>query len=437
MSSIGRRRLLQLGGLAALAPALGSCGDPAADPDRALAFQGWDFEPQAVQDNLSRFTGQSGVKVDFTSITGSQYVQKSIAEFTAGSQADALYVYDDSMAGWVDAGYLQPIDGLPGVDKVYDAIFPGNAEAMTHNGKRYCLPYYSDCAALLYNAELLKKGGFDAPPKTLEELTHQAVQLRERGVLKYSLGFSAQLSDSFWGWIWSLLYASGGKMFDDDLQPVMATTDPVPRELFTWLDHAVRVAKIIDPASLQMGPVPVDEALSAGQYAYTFAARYGARAYNEPGKSKIAGKMKMAVVPGVSGPGQGLVLTTRMYGISAGTKRRDDAIKLLTYLGGFDESGTPYTAKFWFLKYGLGFAFKDLGKDPEVVAEIKRWGDPGVYRELSETAKARNVVAKVWYSEFETELQKAVQRILAGQGDPDGAVKALDAKARELMTKYG
>lgn len=440
-AGIDRRRLLKLGGLAvgsvALGPTLAACSDNGSGGSGALSFQGWDYEPQAVQKNLRSFTDQTGVKVDFTSITGSQYVQKSIAQFTAGTEPDALYVYDDSMAGWADAGYLQPIDGLPGVDQVYDAIYPGNAAAMTHNGKRYCLPYYTDCAALMYNAELLKKGGFNAPPRTLEELTDQAVKLREKGILKYSIGFAAQLSDSYWGWFWALLYASGGKMFDDQLQPVMDSTDPVPRGIFAWLDDGVRVSKIIDPASVQMGPTPVDEALSSGQYAFTFATRYGARVYNDPAKSKIAGKMKIALVPSLDGPSQGTVSTTRMYGLSAKTDAKDDAIKLLTYLGGFDDKGVPVTAKSWFLNYGLGFAFKKLATDQQVVAEIKRWGDPVVYGQLSELAKARNVVAKAWYSEFETELQKALQRTLTSQIDPDTAVKTLGAKARELAKKYG
>lgn len=433
---IGRRRLLQLGGLALGSAALSACGGPAKEPGGAIAFQGWDYEPQAVEDNLARFKEQSGIEVGFTSITGSQYVQKTVAEFTAGSEPDALYVYDDSMAGWADAGYLQPIDGLPGVDEVYQAIFPGNADAMTHDGKRYCLPYYTDCSALLYNAELLEKAGLPGPPKTLEELTEQAITLRERGILKYSIGFAAQLSDSYWGWFWALLYGSGGTMFDDQLQPIMDSADPVPKDLLTWLDDAVRVSKIIDPASVQMGPTPVDEALSSGQYAFTFASRYGARAYNDPKKSKIAGKMKMALIPGLGSPGQGSVLTTRMYGLSANTERRDDAIKLLTYLGGFDNEGKPYTAKFWFLNYGLGFAFEDLAKDPEVIAELKRWGDPDIYAELSATAKSRSVVAKPWYSEFETELQKGIQRILTAQDDPSSVVTALATSARDLEKKY-
>lgn len=436
-----RRRLLQLGGLAigsaALGPALAGCSGDGTAQGGSLAFQGWDYEPQTVQKNLKRFTEKTGVKVDFTSITGSQYVQKSIAQFTAGTEPDALYVYDDSMAGWADAGYLQPIDGLPEVTEVYDAIYPGNAAAMTHDGKRYCLPYYTDCAALMYNAELLKKGGFNAPPRTLEELTDQAITLREKGILKYSIGFAAQLSDSYWGWFWALLYASGGKMFDDNLEPVMDTTDPVPRGLFTWLDDAVRVSKIIDPASVQMGPTPVDEALSSGQYVFTFATRYGARVYNDPVKSKIAGKMKMALVPSLDGPSKGTVSTTRMYGLSAKADAKDDAVKLLTYLGGFDDTGQPATAKSWFLNYGLGFAFKKLATDTQVVAEIKRWGDPVVYGQLSELAKARNVVAKPWYSEFEAELQKAIQRILSSQITPDAAVKTLGTKSRELAKKYG
>ena len=49
-------------------------------------------------------------------------MQKTVAEFTAGGGPDALYVYDDSLAGWAAAEYLQPLDGMPGVDEVYPNV---------------------------------------------------------------------------------------------------------------------------------------------------------------------------------------------------------------------------------------------------------------------------------------------------------------------------
>ena len=70
--------------------------------------------------------------------------------------------------------------------------------------------------------------------------------------------------------------------------------------------------------------------------------------------------------PGLDGPGKGSVGWTRMYCLTKTTKVKDAAYKLIYYLGGLDEKGEPYTAKFWFLNRGLGFTYKALGNDPEV-----------------------------------------------------------------------
>ncbi|WP_084678196.1 ABC transporter substrate-binding protein [Actinopolymorpha alba] len=154
--TLDRRRFLHFGALALGAPALGAlagCGRPGArggggGGSGTVRFQGWDFESALVQQNIDRFMKlNSGIKVDYTPITSAQYVQKIVAEYTGGTDPDALYVYDDSLAAWIGAGYLQPLEGMPDLDKVYDTIYPGNAETMTYDGKRYGLPYYTDCDA--------------------------------------------------------------------------------------------------------------------------------------------------------------------------------------------------------------------------------------------------------------------------------------------------
>src|SRR5262245_15454092 len=181
---LDRRRFLQLGGALALgtplASSLAGCGRGGSSSD-AVRFQGWDFESALVQQNVDRFQKlHKDIKVEYTPITSAQYVQKTVAQFTGGTEPDALYVYDDSLAAWVGAEYLQPLDGLPNLDKVYDAIYPGNAQTMSFQGKKYGLPYYTDSNCLLYNAEILEKAGIKEAPKSLDELTQQAKTIQDK-----------------------------------------------------------------------------------------------------------------------------------------------------------------------------------------------------------------------------------------------------------------
>lgn len=437
-----RRHILKLTGLGLVPPAVlsacsnGSSSSGGGSGDGSVKFEGWDYEAALVQQNLDNFTKTSNIHVNYTPITSAQYVQKVVAEFTGGGGPDALYVYDDSLAAWVEGEYLQPLDGMDGVDEIYNAIYPGNAEAMTYDGKRYGLPYYTDANCLTYNAGILAKAGISKAPASLEELEAQALKIKNAGLLEYPIGLPAQLSDTWWSWVWALVFGSGGNLFDDQQNPIMNTSDTVTKDVFTWLQQAATKSKVIDPASLQLLPVPVDNAMKANRYAYTIGARYASRDYNDPAKSKAAGKIKMALVPSLDGKEHATVSNTRMYGLSKDTEVKDNAFKLLTYLGGYDDKKVPYTAKFWFLQRGLGFAYKAMVNDPTITAALKKFADPAIYTHLAEIAKPRNVLGVPWYTEFETEMHKVVQGVLSNQTQPSAAVDSLAQTAGTLKKKY-
>ncbi len=82
-----------------------------------LNFKGWNYEPDLVQENLDIFKQQHpGIQVKYEAI-GGNYMDKIAALFIADSDLDCLYVRDTNFAGWVDAGWLRPIEGLPGVEE--------------------------------------------------------------------------------------------------------------------------------------------------------------------------------------------------------------------------------------------------------------------------------------------------------------------------------
>ncbi|MEJ3654170.1 sugar ABC transporter substrate-binding protein [Actinomycetes bacterium KLBMP 9759] len=433
-TQISRRTLL---GAAAALPLLAACGNRGGSGGTGtVRFEGWDYEPPLVEENIGNFSKlHPEIKVQYTPITSAQYRQKVVAEFTGKNGPDALYVYDDSLGTWVQSGYLQPIDGLPGVDEVYNGIYDANAKAMTFQGKRYGLPYYTDCMGLIYNAEILEKAGISAPPKSLDELEQQSLKIKNAGLVPYPLAFAAQLQDTWQSWIWALVYSSGGLLFSDDMKPVMNGADPVAGQAFEWLHRAANQSRIVDPASLQLTPVPLDNAMKAGQYAFNFGARYALRDYNDPARSQQAGKLKLAPIPSLDGTLKGTVGTTRMYCLAADTDVKDQAMTLLNYLGGYTD-GQPATARYWFLKRGLGFTFKDLAQDKEITEALAKFVDPAIYAQLAEVAEARNVVHAPWYAEFEASLQKTTQQVLTDQTTAPAAMTALADSANALAKKY-
>lgn len=429
-----RRSFLKTAALGAALP-LAACGRAA--HDGRVRLEGWDYEAQLVQRNVARFTELNpDVGVAYTPITSAQFIRKITAEFLGGGGPDVLYMYDDSLAGSVDAEYLQPLDGIDGVDRIYDAIYPSTAAAMTYQGKRYGLPYYTDMQALVYNAEILSRAGISGPPKTLDELEAQALRIKRAGILEFPIGVAAQLSDTTGFWLWALVYANDTDLFDERLRPVMSTSGSALTGVFEWLERVSRRSGVLDPACLQLLPVPMDNAVMAGRYAYVITSRYALRNYNDPAKSKTAGKIRLAPPPSLDGRTRGTVSSTRLYCLGARTEVRDKAVRLLKYLGGLDAAGQPYTARFWFVQRGLGFAYRDLAGDPEITAVLRRFADPETYAGLARIARARSVTAVPWYPEFEQELQRATQQVLVGGTTPAAASASLDEAARSLAKRY-
>ena len=199
---------------------------------------------------------------------------------------------------------------------------------------------------------------------------------------------------------------------------------------------AATVSRVIDPAVLQLLPVPLDDAMKNERYAFTIGARYALRDYNDPARSQTAGNLKIAYIPSLDGTAAGTVSTTRMYALSKDTEVQEKAFKLLTYLGGFDADGSPYTAKYWFQKKGLGFPFRQLEQDPEVQAGLATFADPTIYSDLASLARPRTAIKQPWYNEYENEQQKVVQQILTNQTTADDAVKALSGAVASLKQKY-
>ena len=93
-----------------------------------------------------------------------------VALFNARTQADAFYVRDTNLGAWVEAGWLQPIDGMPKLEELNDDIFPFNREAMFYKGKQYGTPYYGDIYVYMFDKKTAAKAGVKVPPVTLDQL---------------------------------------------------------------------------------------------------------------------------------------------------------------------------------------------------------------------------------------------------------------------------
>ena len=187
---------------------------------------------------------------------------------------------------------------------------------MSVDGKLYGLPYFTDIQVFYYNEQMLARAGIDGPPASLDELREQSLELKKAGVAEYPLIFG--LKKATWSNVdwWTLVYASGGRLFDDELEPVFPDGDGTALEVLQWMVDAVHTWKIADPAAVELDVNQTRDLFGAGRYAFVMQHRYDESRYNDPKLAAASGQIKMGMIPGLDGATRGTFGIVRMYGLA-------------------------------------------------------------------------------------------------------------------------
>ena len=433
--SISRRQLLKasaIAGVGLVTPAMLRTARAAETP---VTFAGWAFEPQVVEANVKVFAQQNpDIKVNYTPLDLQLYNEKMVALFNAKAPPDAFYVRDTNLGAWVEAGWLQPIDGLPKLDELNKDIFQFNREALFYKGKQYGTPYYGDIYVYMHDKKAAAKAGVTAAPVTLDQLKTAALEVKKAGIAQYPILKGYKTNVDGLSEFWSMVFASGGRMFNDAMDPIYPNEDKTALGVLEWMLEAMHTWQILDPKGLELDETQARDVFLSGQGVFTSNVGNVFPRANNPQHSKRAGDIAMMRFPGLKDDiSKGPMGWTRLYGISADTKVRDAAWRLIYYMGGKDASGNYYTAKDWYLKYGVGSAFKSLDNDPDIIEAQRKAGyERDVLKQQVGTARARENISAPWYNEWDRFTQQQIQNTLLRRIKPQDALVASANKAREL-----
>lgn len=123
-----------------------------------------DFEKQNPQTHIK------WVDVPF-----SEGEKRTLAAILSDSPPDLINLNPDFSAILAQKGTLQKID-----EDDTKQFNPEIINSLKYNSELYALPWYATSAITIYNKNLYNKAGFRTPPKTYEELTKQAQQIKDR-----------------------------------------------------------------------------------------------------------------------------------------------------------------------------------------------------------------------------------------------------------------
>lgn len=429
----------------ATAPAPAVPTQPAAAPAKApvsLDFTIWTFDRESVQGYIDGWTAESGGRytAKLSDIDWGKFHDTMVANFVSGSMPDVMYVSDHWLQEWASAGWLVPLKQVfPGdqVDSLAAGMFPYAISGMTFKGQLYGLPYYADPIAFVYNTRMYRQAGIDREPETWEDVLEHARTLKQKGVVKYPIGFGWSQEEPFSiEIVTAMLMSRGDEFFDDSLNPTFLQPNSTLEQHIRWTKTALDEG-LMDPESLQRDGVVAGQAIMAGTQTYGMTRASGLAQWQTSSESAEAGNFKMIPIPGRTHQTLGFV---RFYGVTKRLAERDAAAKeagwsFMNYFAGPGPKGDWPVVKAWVRKWGLGFGPTRLFDDPEVRQLFGKWTNVDVLKQIATTARARKL--SPWYPSWDVFTRAELQRAYLGQVGVDAALKNIADKWAQLRKEAG
>ncbi len=303
------------------------------------------------------------------------------------------------------------------------------------NGKTYGLPYLSDAFGFAYDAEALNKAGFDKPARTLDGLRTQMEAVKKAGLEDFPLSLAMKRQPgNFWS-LWATVFASGGDMFNGGNEPVFDVSGHPLEAVLDWYVAAINDWKIVGQEDMQRDWGVARTGIRTGVVKFGYMAQYALAEFNVWPDSKVAGKIKMALVPGLDAGKTGTVSYAHSVGLAATTKNKDMAWNILQYYAGRDEKGDLRVPRERLLSEGGRSPYPSLYADPAVNELVSRMtgNDPADFRKLSDVSRLRQGTKTAWYPEWELFMMTQVQEALSKQTSVKAAIRKSADEARRLV----
>ncbi len=423
---LSRRRVLQGGAALAAGAMFGKSAFAA--PDTPLQFIGWQYQPQIVEENVGIFSKLYDENVNYELVTGDYHAVVE-TKLTGGQHMDMLYSEEDHIARWHTAGWIRDLEGLPGMDEIKAGMFPVSVSSLSlPDGKIAGMPYYAGYNAFIYNEEDLSKAGVGVP-ESWDELIETCRKLKKDGIsdAPYHAAWGQKWPELSWE-IFACWYSEGAKVFDDESNFV---DEPALRKILETHQTLYKEGLVAEDIMTLPGEgVP---SYCSGAHTFMVLHDYDQKVTNDPAISKIAGKVKNAMMPGATHSTMGW---TAAYLMGSEPVDVDRVWNMLQFFGGKSKDGEYHVIKRWALDFGLGSGYKEVMADPDIVASFSKWKDIDIANKQLGNATARKIAKEIWFAEWDLFMMQSVQEYIRSGSSTDDLVASLSSKASELKDQY-
>src|SRR3982075_2592209 len=263
------------------------------------------YQPSPLQDaSIAMFEtwgAKNGVKIVKVPNSYGVYVEKMTASLTSNSdQYDVIWHNDDWGQTW--AHLLEPTDD---VDANKYAEKWGMAPVVFANaqGQNTVVPMGQTFSVFFYRSDLVKP---EEGPKTLEQLVSFSKKLQTDGKVKFGYVGGMAMNHSWFSWFWSMWGNNCDVLmpaYERDNKKLAEAgwksglTEPCMQQTVEYWWDAINTHKISPRGMPAYDRNEANAVFTAGDAAFTVGDSVYWATFNDPAKSKVAGKVNITYFP--------------------------------------------------------------------------------------------------------------------------------------------
>lgn len=264
------------------------------------------YMPHPIHENsikwMKKWAEEHNVTLTLVPISYEVYIEKMTANLTSkGGQYDIIWHNDDWGQLW--GRYLEPVDDIPAIKKINRILFE---PFFRWEGHDTGFPFVETIGTFFYRADLIKESEW---PHTWDQFVKLSERLQKEGKVKWGFVGGMKYPHSWFTFFWSI-WANGGDLFmpyhERDSAKIsaggwkvgIAQPEAVQAVEFWW--DNIHKSKVAPPGQPTYTRTDANAIFMAGDAAITMADTTFYGQFNDPAKSKVAGKISVA--PFVMGP---------------------------------------------------------------------------------------------------------------------------------------
>jgi len=169
---------------------LGACSHSTSE-QQTIRFWAMGREGEIVAQLLPEFERRNpGIRVEVQQLPWTAAHEKLLTAFASGALPDVCQLGNTWVPELTALDALADLNPLAASSPVVDArdYFPGIWDTNVVAGKLRGIPWYVDTRVLFYRSDLLKKAGFDKPPRSWDEWEHVLAAVKKQaGASRYAI----------------------------------------------------------------------------------------------------------------------------------------------------------------------------------------------------------------------------------------------------------